>query len=72
MNATELRSKSAEELGVELIENLKEQFGLRMQRAAGQLEKPSDMKRVRRNVARIKTIQAQAKAAAAKTEKAGS
>ena len=71
MNATELRSKSAEELATELIENLKEQFGLRMQRAAGQLEKPSDMKRVRRNIARIKTIQAQAKAAA-KNEKAGS
>lgn len=56
MNATELRSKSAEELGTELIENLKEQFGYRMQQAAGQLEKPSEMKRVRRNIARIKTI----------------
>ena len=71
MNATELRGKTADELGVELIENLKEQFGLRMQQAAGQLEKPSEMKRVRRNVARIKTIQAQAKAAA-NNEKAGS
>ncbi len=71
MNATELRGKTADELGVELIENLKEQFGLRMHQAAGQLEKPSEMKRVRRNVARIKTIQAQAKAAA-NNEKAGS
>ena len=71
MNATELRGKTADELGVELIENLKEQFGLRMQQAAGQLEKPSEMKRVRRNIARIKTIQAQAKAAA-NNEKAGS
>jgi large subunit ribosomal protein L29 len=56
MNATELRSKSADELSTELIENLKEQFSLRMQQAAGQLEKPSEMKRVRRNIARIKTI----------------
>ncbi len=71
MNATELRGKSSDELGVELIENLKEQFGLRMQQAAGQLEKPSEMKRVRRNIARIKTIQAQAKATA-NNEKAGS
>ncbi len=61
MKANELRSKNAEELQKELIENLKEQFGLRMQRAAGQLEKPSDMKRVRRNIARIKTLMAETK-----------
>jgi len=56
MNANELRGKTAEELQAELIENLKEQFGLRMQRSAGQLARPSDMKNVRRNIARIKTI----------------
>lgn len=56
MNANELRSKTTEELQTELIENLKEQFGLRMQRSAGQLARPSDMKSVRRNIARIKTI----------------
>ena len=56
MNANELRGKTAEELQTELIENLKEQFGLRMQRSAGQLARPSDMKDVRRNIARIKTI----------------
>ncbi|MEE9350761.1 MAG: 50S ribosomal protein L29 [Thiotrichaceae bacterium] len=65
MKASELRSKSADELQSELIENLKEQFGLRMQRAAGQLEKPSDMKRVRRNIARIKTLMAETKTAGA-------
>ncbi len=65
MKASELRSKSADELQSELIENLKEQFGLRMQRAAGQLEKPSDMKRVRRNIARIKTLIAETKTAGA-------
>ena len=56
MKAKELRSKSVEELQAELMENLKEQFGLRMQQAAGQLEKPSEMKRVRRTIARIKTL----------------
>ncbi len=56
MKASELRGKSIDELQAELIENLKEQFGLRMQRAAGQLEKPSEMKRVRRTIARIKTL----------------
>lgn len=56
MKTQELRGKSAEELNNELVENLKEQFGLRMQQAAGQLERPSEMKRVRRNIARIKTL----------------
>jgi large subunit ribosomal protein L29 len=59
MNASELRQKTEDELNVELIENLKEQFGLRMQQAAGQLERPSDMKKVRRQIARIKTILAE-------------
>ena len=49
MNAAELKQKSAIELKAELIENLKEQFKLRMQKAAGQLSRPSEVKRVRRN-----------------------
>ena len=65
MKTSELRSKSTEELSAELIENLKEQFALRMQQAAGQLERPSEMKRVRRTIARIKTLITEA-------EKAGS
>ncbi len=56
MKTSELRSKNTEELSAELIENLKEQFALRMQQAAGQLERPSEMKRVRRTIARIKTL----------------
>lgn len=56
MKANELREKSAEELAAELIENRKEQFGLRMQQSTGQLTRPSEVKRVRRQVARIKTI----------------
>ncbi len=52
----ELRKKSIEDLSKELIESLKEQFVFRMQRASGQLNRPSDMKKVRRKIARIKTI----------------
>jgi len=56
MKASELRQKSVDELSKELIESLKEQFVLRMQRSTGQLKRPSDMKKVRRKIARIKTI----------------
>lgn len=59
MNAAEMREKTVEELNTELTENLKEQFKLRMQQAAGQLSRPSEMKRVRRQIARIKTILAE-------------
>lgn len=56
MKASELRQKNQSELDSELMENLKEQFVLRMQRSTGQLSRPSEMKKVRRNIARIKTV----------------
>ena len=56
MKASELRQKNQSELDDELMENLKEQFVLRMQRSTGQLSRPSEMKKVRRNIARIKTV----------------
>ena len=59
MKAAELKQKTAAELKAELLENLKEQFKLRMQKAAGQLSRPSEVKRVRRQIARIKTVLAQ-------------
>lgn len=62
MKANKLRQKTQEELKQELIENLKEQFNLRMQKHAQQLVRPSEIKRVRRQIARIKTIMAQKKA----------
>jgi len=62
MKASELRDKSVEELNEELLVTLKEQFALRMQRATGQLNRPSDMKLARRKIARIKTILAEMKA----------
>jgi large subunit ribosomal protein L29 len=56
MNATDLRKKNNEELNNMLLELRREQFNLRMQKGSGQLSKPSEVKRVRRDIARIKTI----------------
>ncbi len=56
MKASELRDKSADELNKELIELLREQFNLRMQKGTGQLARPHQMKDVRRNIARVKTV----------------
>ncbi len=56
MKATELRQKSKEELGSMLIEFSREQFNLKMQKGTGQLSKPDQVKKVRRDVARIHTI----------------
>ena len=63
MKAEELRQKSVDELKSELTENLKEQFKLRMRQAAGQMAHPSDVKRVRLEIARIKTILSEKKVA---------
>jgi large subunit ribosomal protein L29 len=56
MKPTELRAKNAEELNKELVELLREQFNLRMQKGTGQMARPHQMKEVRRNIARVKTI----------------
>jgi large subunit ribosomal protein L29 len=56
MKATELKEKSVEELNAELINLLREQFNLRMQHSTGQLEKTDQLRKVRRNIARVKTI----------------
>lgn len=65
MNAKELRSKSSAELNDELLKLRKEQFSLRMQRATGQTVKPTDFSRVRKDVARLKTVVRQQQLAAA-------
>jgi large subunit ribosomal protein L29 len=64
MKANELRKRSPEELQTELMSLLREQFNLRMQRGTGQLSKPSQMKAVRREIARVKTIMGEQKAGA--------
>ena len=56
MKANELKDKSVEQLNADLVGLLKAQFGLRMQHATGQLGKTSELKKVRRNIARIKTV----------------
>jgi large subunit ribosomal protein L29 len=56
MKASEIREKSVEEMTQELDALHKEQFNLRMQNATGQLTRNSELKRVRRDIARIKTV----------------
>lgn len=56
MKASELRNKTKEELVTSLIELTKEQFNLRMQKGTGQLTKSSQVKQVRRDIARINTV----------------
>lgn len=64
MKASELKNKSVEELNVELIELLREQFNLRMQASTGQLAQTHVLKDVRRNIARVNTVLNQKKAEA--------
>ena len=52
----DLREKSPQELATELNALLKEQFGLRMQKATQQLTSSSKLVRVRRDIARVKTL----------------
>ena len=56
MKASELRVKSGEELNKELMDLLKAQFGLRMQLATQQLGNNSQIKKVRRDIARVRTM----------------
>lgn len=65
MKAKELRSKSAAELREELLKLRREQFNLRMAQASGQAAKPDQFGKVRRNVARVKTILGEQSRAAA-------
>lgn len=57
MKATELRNKSDSELGKELLDLRKAQFSLRMQLSTQQLSNTSQLAKLRKDVARIKTIQ---------------
>ena len=64
MDAKELRTRSVPELADELVKLRKEQFALRMQRATGQQPKPDQFGKVRRNIARLKTVLRQKQSAA--------
>jgi len=56
MKAVELRAKTTEELNTELESLLKAHFSLRMQISMQQLTKTSEIRKVRRSIARVRTI----------------
>lgn len=56
MKATELRNKSNDELKQELLDLLKAQFSLRMQKGTQQLSNTSQLSKVRRDIARVRTL----------------
>lgn len=66
MKAEDIRAFSDDQLTDELLTLKKEQFNLRFQGATGQLEKTARVRQVRRDIARIKTIQAEKKSASKK------
>jgi large subunit ribosomal protein L29 len=57
MKASELRAKSEADLNQEVLELLKAQFSLRMQAASQQLSDTSQLRKVRREIARVRTVQ---------------
>ena len=63
MKAGDARAMSPDQLSDELMKLKKEQFNLRFQRATGQLENTGRVREVRRDIARIKTVAAQKRAA---------
>jgi large subunit ribosomal protein L29 len=63
MKASDLRTKTLDQLADELAALKKEQFNLRFQKATGQIEKTARIRQVRRDIARIKTIAAEKAAA---------
>jgi len=59
MKSEEARGLTPDQLDEQLVKLKKEQFNLRFQRASGQLENTSSVREVRRDIARIKTVQTQ-------------
>ena len=57
MKASDLRTRSAKDLNEELVSLRREQFALRLQRATGNAPKPDQFGKVRKNIARLKTVQ---------------
>lgn len=70
MKASELRDKTDAELGKELLELRREHFNLRMQVATGALQGTHQFGRVRRDIARIKTVQRERAGQQAESESA--
>ena len=70
MKASDLTGKSKDELLEELVNLRREQFNLRMQQATGQMARPDQYRKVRKNIARVKTVLRQQEIAANKQESA--
>ena len=68
MKAGDLRAMTVDQLDDEVLKLKKEQFNLRFQRATGQLENTSRVRAVRRDIARIRTIAQQKRAAQPKSK----
>jgi len=64
MRAEDLRGKSTEELAEELLGLRREQFNLRMQRGTGELARHTEYGRVKKDIARVKTVMSEIKLAA--------
>ena len=69
MKIEEIRKLTVEELNEKIIESKKELFDLRLKQAVGSLEKPSQIKELRKSVARMKTIQREKELAKGKDDK---
>jgi large subunit ribosomal protein L29 len=68
MNANELRKKSGTELVEELTGLRREQFNLRMQQATGQLARSDQYRKVRKDIARVKTVMSEQEKSQKKVE----
>ena len=68
MEAQELREKSVEDLNQELLALRREQFNLRMQQATGELPQHTQHRRVRKDIARVKTVLSELKRTAGEKE----
>ena len=66
MKAAQVRGFTPDQLGDELIKLKKEQFNLRFQKATGQIENTARVRKIRRDIARIKTSQQQRAQSASK------
>jgi large subunit ribosomal protein L29 len=64
---SDIKMMTRDQLQDELLKLKKEQFNLRFQRATGQLENTNRVREVRRDIARVKTVQAHKRAAEAKS-----
>jgi large subunit ribosomal protein L29 len=68
MKVSEARAMDVERIDEEVVKLKKEQFNLRFQRATGQLENTARVRQVRRDIARLKTVAHEKRAAQAKSK----